>query len=53
MKLTKEEKKQLLNEFFWCLCGDDYDEAKKIYERIKATGDRELIDKAEEMRDKL
>lgn len=39
--------KQMLSDLISALCGDEWEEAKEITERISATGDAEAIRKAE------
>lgn len=38
---------ELINNLISSLCGDEWEEAAEITEQIKATGDEELIRKAE------
>ena len=44
---SAKEHDNLISNLISSLCGDDYKEAKEITEQIKATGDKELIAKAD------
>lgn len=44
---SAKEKNNLISNLISSLCGDEYKEAKEITEQIKATGDKELIAKAD------
>lgn len=42
-------KRNLLDEFAMALNGDDWVDARSIYDEIVATGDSEMIEKADKM----
>lgn len=44
---SAKEKNSLISNLISALNGDEYKEAKEIMEQIKATGDKELIAKAD------